>query len=112
MNHTICPCGHEQYGYRLKGNALTKYVERSRHLLRNRQAWAVDEIVLYYHRLQVTTIQLFEVEQNHRYTISMDQFFKVCSRINYDHGTQLAVPLRYWETSPTPAGQLEQLKMF
>ena len=86
-------------------NTLFKRVKESKHLLRVHDAWALDKVAFVKAEdAGVTCIVVHDTENNLIYSVSMDKFELNGIEVNYGHGTQIALPKKYWDVSPNKDG--------
>lgn len=82
----------------LENGVLRKTVRNSTHLYRKLDAWAFDTASMRkWLDGGLQTIILMDVEENVRYTATMEDFQQQCLHIHHEgHGPQLALPRIYW----------------
>lgn len=112
MSRTLCPCGHEQYSYRLidrdGARILTKNVERSQHWLRKMNAWAIQMNVIAEHAGSVDLLEVNDIETGIRFQITphMAELSGTQIFMGDQYGVQLAIPLPFWTRSASDTYQM------
>lgn len=74
--------------------ALKKEVKKSKHLLRNENAWGVDKKLLDKYKPEL--IQIFEQENGDTYQIRIENFNKYGKMVDYGFGEQISCGLEHW----------------
>jgi len=77
--------------------ALKKSVKKSKHLLRNLNAWSVDiQVLRLAEAFGCEVVLVHESEENKDYKVRLSEFFGNGVKVDYGFGEQLALPLSYW----------------
>jgi hypothetical protein len=78
--------------------SFTKQVQRSKHLLRMHNAWAIDsDVVDKLKHLGCRYIYIKDTESNTSYGVMFGIFLNKSISINFGFGPQLALPLPEWD---------------
>jgi len=84
----------------VSGEVLRLRRRGSRHLLRQHDAWAVDEAALVRAvELGVERVCVEDLDSGQVYVVDIDDFFRLGLRVDFGHGAQLALPRSYWARS-------------
>jgi len=81
-----------------EGEEFHKRVRGRLHQLQFPPAWANDEsLTLRLQEQGIKRIIINDLDASRKYSVSMEVFLEKGFRIERGHGTQIALPLRYWE---------------
>jgi len=88
----------------IAGAAFVKHVRKSKHLLRQPPAWAVDALA-YDHLIKgkVKEIRVVDDEEGHTYTAPAEVFEKYKRRFDRGFDPQYFLTLRFWSMDGQPA---------
>lgn len=76
---------------------LRKEVIKSRHLFRNANGWGLDRKIIEQAKADgCEEIEVTDTENQIVYTISLDKFSMHYMEIDFGHGVQWVVPLKFW----------------
>jgi len=82
----------------LKRGVFSKNVQRSKHLLRNLNAYGFDtQVVTDAIADGAKEFEVIEIETKTAYRVKADDLLRLGVHIEFGFGKQIALPLRYWQ---------------
>jgi len=84
---------------KITGETFKKSVCRSKHMLREPEAWAIDSEVVRTLEILGTCrkVVVYDYENNFLYEVDFATFIEKSFTIERGHGAQKALPLTYWK---------------